>query len=578
LRSSVFFLLVLSLAAAGFPTAAQASTIATPVAPAFVNYPATGGVGQSAGEPSLGYEPATGDVFFQAGSQILRVRFDDTASPASALWQNAASGFSEEPNVDPIAASDAVTGRVFAGGLEGGCSLLSYSDDDGASWTLMPDACTVPAFDHPTVGSGPWRADQPQPPAYPRAVYYCAQGEVEECAVSPDGGLTFDPPVVVSTACLGPSGHVKVAPDGTAYVPARNCSGHQDVSVSADDGLTWTSRPITPSTVFPGLAGDPSVGVTRQSGWVYASWLGANGHAYVSLSKDQAATWSPATDVGASVGVLGAEFPAVVAGDDDRAAVAFLGTTDPGDPYAQSFTGTWDLYVASTTDAGASWTTVKVSTDPVQRGWICTSGTTCPTNTTTFAQPGRNLLDFIDATTDARGRVLVAYADGCIAACAQAGGTVDESQSALGTIARQVCGPSLFASVGEVEGPAGCPTGAPPPPPPPPSVQTGAYVGPVGDVLCATPVSNCIPFAVPPGATSVQLSIKDAVSPHVPAYYCLNSCAGTTAYFCDGTTLALTSDVTGVIVVIDPEGLANVVCATHQPQAPVEGTVTARFS
>ena len=55
-------------------------------------------------------------------------------------------------------------------------------------------------------------------------------------------------------------------------------------------------------------------------------------------------------------------------------------------------------------------TTDATPTDPVQRGSICTGGTTCGND--------RNLLDFIDVTIDEQGRVLVGYADGCTGACA----------------------------------------------------------------------------------------------------------------------------------------------------------------
>ena len=42
-------------------------------------------------------------------------------------------------------------------------------------------------------------------PAYADATYYCAQAEVEaSCAMSPDGGLTFDPAVpIYTTDCIG---------------------------------------------------------------------------------------------------------------------------------------------------------------------------------------------------------------------------------------------------------------------------------------------------------------------------------------------------------------------------------------
>ncbi len=61
------------------------------------------------------------------------------------------------------------------------------------------------------------------------------------CARSDDGGLTFGAgvPIYNLTQCSGIHGHVKVAPDGTVYVPNRGCGATQAVVVSADNGLTW---------------------------------------------------------------------------------------------------------------------------------------------------------------------------------------------------------------------------------------------------------------------------------------------------------------------------------------------------
>jgi hypothetical protein len=72
----------------------------------------------------------------------------------------------------------------------------------------------------------------------------------------------------------------------------------------------------------------------------------------------------------------------------------------------------------------------------VQRGSICTGGTTCGND--------RNLLDFIDATIDSHGRVEVAFADGCIGAC-----VTDPSvnnHDAYATIARQSSGSPLLSA------------------------------------------------------------------------------------------------------------------------------------
>lgn len=501
----VTLLLAVALLATAHPAVAPSST-----APGFTIYQAPGGLGGSAGEPSLGVNPATGTAFIQAFTETLRVRFDDSVSPAAATWANVASMYTAALNVDPIAFTDQTTGRTFAGGLDGACSLLAYTDDDGETWTPMADTCTAPAFDHPTIGSGPFHAPLVGV-AHPHVVYYCTQGVVQECAASYDGGLTFNAPVLISVACTNAVGHVKVAPDGTAYVPAKNCGGTQAVMVTTDNGITWTTRPITGSTAVGGF-NDPSVAPTANGG-LYAAWVGADRHVRAALSGDEGRTWGPATDLGAALGIQTASFPAVVVGDADRAAVAFLGTRDAGNGFAQSFQGTWDLYVAYTFDAGATWTTVKATSDPVQRGWICISGTTCDLGS---APTGRNLLDFMDASLDAKGRVLVGFADGCIDACAGPTGTRAQSTSAKATLARQSCGPGLFASEGDVDGGAGCPVGLPPAPPP--VTLTGTWyatgLGPLNNVdglaRIAVPFKSLSPTA--PGPTPPKVALAGAAN------------------------------------------------------------------
>lgn len=85
--------------------------------------------------------------------------------------------------------------------------------------------------------------------------------------------------------------------------------------------------------------------------------------------------------------------------------------TDQTSPY---FNGVWYGFIATTYDRGRTWVTVNATpNDPVQRGVICTNGTTCPSGT-------RNLLDFNDMEVDKQGRAVAGLADGCItAACLQ---------------------------------------------------------------------------------------------------------------------------------------------------------------
>lgn len=127
----------------------------------------------------------------------------------------------------------------------------------------------------------------------------------------------------------------------------------------------------------------------------------------------------------------------MVAGDDDRASIAYLGTPTGGNYQdQQNFHGEWHLYVSTTYDGGKTWVTSDATPDdPVQVGSICTGGTTCGDD--------RNLLDFIDVTIDDHGRVEAAFADGCIDACVT--DPQHQGRDAFATIARQSGGKTLFS-------------------------------------------------------------------------------------------------------------------------------------
>jgi hypothetical protein len=192
-----------------------------------------------------------------------------------------------------------------------------------------------------------------------------------------------------------------------------------------------------PNSLSP-YESDPSVAVASD-GTVYlgaqsavSSADGANTIPEIAVSHDGGESWTNITNVGAALGIKNVQFPEVIAGDGDRAAFAFLGSTTGGDDQvggANGFHGRWDLYVATTYDGGATWTTVDATpTDPVQRGCISLSGFGSGSSC-------RNLLDFNDITVDGEGRVLVAYADGCTGACVTDPNSETRKSSAV--IARQ---------------------------------------------------------------------------------------------------------------------------------------------
>ncbi len=411
----------------------------------YATYAATGGLGTNAGEPSIGTNWKTGRTLFQSGLQTLRVTWDDCSSPAGALWENVSFPTTSLTSLDPIGFCDNKTGRYYASQLTGTTSLMAFTDDDGENWTPSQSPFTS-GVDHQTVGGGPFHAPlvrDPNGPIYPNATYYCSQDLVTAfCARSDTGGLSFNGPTVpvYTTECGGLHGSVKVAPDGTVYLPNKDCGDAQSVVVSEDNGINWMVR----TGVEGSSSGDwdPSVAITTD-GRIYLGYGDGDGHPKVAVSDDKGQTWMRVRDVGVPFGIKHTAFPAMVAGDRDRAALAFLGTPEPsagafGDNPA--WPGEWHLYIAHTYDGGNTWTTIDATpNDPVQRGTIFGGGFTVNSPMT------RNLLDFMDADVDEFGRVVVGIADGCISAGCVSGTNKTDSKAEKATIARQVSGKRLFA-------------------------------------------------------------------------------------------------------------------------------------
>lgn len=465
----------------------------------FTNYPKNNNPFDTkdvAGEVSIGADWSSDTskspdtfMFQDANPQTYRVDFTDpnnATTPATAKWTLASYVTQSLTTLDPIGYQDhpfasdpgypsaIVTGyptvtflrRFVASQLYTACSDLAVTDDDGSTYT-QGTGCGVPAgVDHQTIGSGPYHTTTVPTlhPLYPHAFYYCSQNITDaRCARSDNGGLSFGNavPMYPLTSCGGIHGHVRVAPDGTVFVPNKNCGGKNAVLISTDNDTLpfgvpggWTISQI-PDSASHSPGSDPSVAVGADAG-------GTNSHVYfgyqqddpntggshpqIAVSTDDGQSWKRSIDVGKTFGLQNIEFPEVIAGDGDRAAFAFAGTTSSGSDQVQSTPPqVWHEYVAFTYDGGATWTTVDATpTDPIQRGAICTAGTTCMGNT-------RNLLDFQDITIDRAGRVEVAYADGCIDISAGSGCVSTPSDEtdplkpgagqyvSLGTIARQNC-------------------------------------------------------------------------------------------------------------------------------------------
>jgi PKD repeat protein len=427
-----------------------------------------------------------GIVMFTETFNQDQVSFDDCSSPAINNWTNTAFVAQQTVTLDAIGFTDHFTtaalgtstynpgpgpapnfttpGRTLHGQLTAGDSNTSFTDDDGANHTPSQGGGVPQGPDHETFGAGPYNPNStpapPPHPLYPNAVYYCTQNIAAEaeCSRSDNGGLTFGPgiPIYNPQQCIGSiHGHVKVARDGTVYVPNYSCTlagGNQGVAVSTDNGITWTQRNV-PGSGSPksGLV-DPSVGIGlndvgkpngQASNTIYFGYNDSDGTAKIAVSHDRGITWSAPQNVGAPFNIANSTFPVVVAGDDNRAAFGFLGTTTLGNSSTDTnFPGVWHLYIATTYDGGNSWATIDATpNDPVQVGPICNAGTTCSTK--------RNLLDFNGFDVDSEGRGVLSFADGC-PNCTNSSTSADSNDDHA-TVARQSGGPRLFKFFDPVE-------------------------------------------------------------------------------------------------------------------------------
>ena len=496
----LFFVVLLTLPASGGQTSIAAQALESPAfgapgVPVFLPFyiPEDMANAHNGPEPTIAIPWNTGHVFFQAFSSTHRAAFTSSASgvgpDADVEWTDVSPTFTPI-NVDPMIHGDYQTGRIFAGGLAGPCSLMGISDDDGETWVPAGNMCSGPQFDHQSIGSGPWSTTSPDSAAralaYPRAVYYCAQLQLTSCATSLDGGRSWLPFTEVTGPCGGLHGHIAVSEaTGFAAVPHGGCAGPEATTpteagsfvgfaYTSDNGATWTSRVMPDAPDGEGF--DPDLAFSQESGWLWLAQADALG-VHIALSKDEGTTWETL-----GTGMPGQEpsqwfnlsttfhdpvngapikfgsFPDLEAGDDERVALAFLGTTNPDaeEPFSpnapdgtcsdESDGNVWHYYLSQSFDGGATWTTSRLWEDPVQVGALWNGG---------GGQDCRNLLDFNDMDMDSRGRLHIALADGCTEECAEsyfawANGTGEppqgeDSRDSWGVVLRQATGRGLFA-------------------------------------------------------------------------------------------------------------------------------------
>ena len=256
-------------------------------------------------------------------------------------------------------------GTVYISYHDSGSSTLIHvqrSDDDGLTWHKVGDPVVAQGS---TTGNSTFNNDQ---------------GELQ---VDPTSGIVY-----------------AIYAAGQASIQKGTNANFNNILVSRslDKGLTWRASlvfhaPLNTAlnNVFPALAVDPV------NGDLYATWSDAH-TVSVSKSTDHGQTWSSAQVVSASPATT-AVFPAIDV-RDGLVDLAYYGTaaSSKDDPSA-----VWNVYLAQSTNAGQSYSQVKVSDKPNHLGVICTQGIACAPGT-------RNLLDlFEDAIDPASGKVAIIY-------------------------------------------------------------------------------------------------------------------------------------------------------------------------
>ena len=358
-----------------------------------------------------------------SNTDLYKVDFDDKAGTSTwTLVNDDVIDPSNKFTFDPIGFTDHTTGRTLISQLYLACSGAAYSDDDFATQSTPvrglrhrrqrlrpPDLRRrslpgrraarpgrLPArrlLLRPGAGAAAGRRDlrpQRQRGTHVRSARPDLDHPVLRHPRARAGRARTTAPSTCPTRCAATS---RASPCRPTQARPGPCAPSRTAS-RATATRSWASAPTAP---------------------LYFSYSDGTGHPRVAISRDRGLTWGKSIDVGAPFGIRNSEFAMVVAGDGDRAAVAFLGTTTPGSTQAASFgkNGRRRSSAASgtctsprPTTAAASWTTVDATPkDPVQRGCIWNGG---------GGNPCRNLLDFNAMTIDKTGRVMVGFADGCV--------------------------------------------------------------------------------------------------------------------------------------------------------------------
>ncbi|MEW5987609.1 MAG: sialidase family protein [Chloroflexota bacterium] len=310
--------------------------------------------GSTVGPP---LQPPTFDL--QPSTFNLQPSFPFTQTWSTNVRVNDDSGAAVQDN--PTAVWHGLVGCAcwFDERLGNGDIFFAHSDDGGLTWTpnvrVNDDKGNAlqmnPSLAVNLVGDAfvVWRDDRNGQPD----IYFSR---------SLNGGATWSPNVRVNDVAAGSQTSPALVVDSAGilyvlWVDDRN--GHWDIysSSSSDNGQNWSAGVRVNDDLGTAAQYQPTIALSRDGDTVYAAWRderGPSADVYFARSTNGGVTWSANVRVNDDVGLTVQERPTLAGGDDDK---VYLAWTDRRNGQA-------DIFFSLSTDGGSTWgANVQVNDD-----------------------------------------------------------------------------------------------------------------------------------------------------------------------------------------------------------------------
>jgi len=424
-------------------------------------------IGRESGEPTVGVDKKgtiffPGDTFDTPGNTLAR-NLELRSTNGGKTWTDVSPktgnvGPDSHPvTLDTITYMDKDYGRIFTvDTLAAEGSLISFSDDRGATWTTS-FASAAGVDDHQTIATGVVPAGSglvTLDPKFPKIVYYCVNTVAAvSCSRSLDGGVTFvqmntpfptHPAQSNGDAVLSSSltGHLQTDSRGDLFLPSafNDAVLAPSVAVSTDGGTTWNDYPVSqirdPINAMSMAADNGGNNINLYVTWQDDKW----NLPFMAVSKDLGKHWSKPVMV-APPGVRVTNFPSLAAGDRGHVVITFPGSTDAR-ANTDKQASPWSYYVVFSQDA--------LSSHPHFVSQVARIPSSLGGGTVMHRGPcnGRcaGLFDFLDVQVAPTpgSPAYASLSDDCTGVCARsARGKSNDADAGAGILVRELAGPSM---------------------------------------------------------------------------------------------------------------------------------------